>query len=349
MKNEDLSCPLPIGEHQTIQLGHGGGGRMMHSLIRQVFLSAFESPELARMEDSATFALPSNRLAFSTDSYVVDPLFFPGGDIGELAVYGTVNDLSMSGARPVYLSVGFILEEGLSLDVLRKIVLSIRRAAERAGVVISAGDTKVVNKGKADKLFINTSGIGIVPDGCTISPERIEPGDKVLLSGFIADHGVAVLSEREGLGFESSIESDAAPLNGLVASILDRSGGAIHALRDPTRGGVASVLNEFAEVARMELKIREESIPLRPAVVGACELLGLDPLYVANEGKLVAVVAADEADVIVNLMREHPLGRNAAIIGEVLSGHAGRVSMKTQVGGWRIVDMLVGEQLPRIC
>ena len=322
----------------------------MHSLIREVFLSAFNSPELARMEDSATVSLQGNRLAFSTDSYVVDPLFFPGGDIGELAVYGTVNDLSMSGARPAYLSVGLILEEGLGLDVLRKIVLTMREASERAGVVISAGDTKVVNRGKADKLFINTAGIGVIPEGCTVSPERIEPGDKVLLSGFIADHGVAVLWEREGLGCESPIESDAAPLNGRVASLLEEHGnGGVHALRDPTRGGVASVLNEFAEIAGVEIKIWEESVPLRPAVVGACELLGLDPLYVANEGKLVAVVAADQADAIVNKMREHPLGRNAAIIGEVSSGRTGRVSMKTQVGGWRIVDMLVGEQLPRSC
>ena len=322
---------------------------MMHNLIRQVFLSAFESPELARMEDCATFSLPGDRLAFSTDSYVVDPLFFPGGDIGELAVNGTVNDLSMSGAKPVYLSIGLILEEGFALEALQKIVLSMRRAAERAGVVISTGDTKVVNKGKADKIFINTSGIGVVADGCSITPTKIEPGDKILLSGSIADHGMAVLSQREGLGFEATIESDTAPLNGLVASILEGGKNAVHALRDPTRGGVASVLNEFAEVAQVEIKIHQEEIPLRPAVAGACELLGLDPLYVANEGKLVAAVAADQAEDILNSMREHPLGRDAAMIGEVSSGRPGRVSMKTEVGGWRIVDMLVGEQLPRIC
>jgi len=349
MKPENLNCPLPIGDHKTVQLAHGGGGRLMHNLIRDLFLSAFESPELAAMEDCATFSLPGGRLAFSTDSYVVDPLFFPGGDIGELAVNGTVNDLSMSGATPVYLSVGFILEEGFPIVDLRRILLSMRRAAEKAEVVIAAGDTKVVEKGKADKVFINTSGIGVLPGSCTLRPANIKPGDQILLSGTIADHGMAVMCKREGLGFEAQIESDTAPLNDLVAKILDVQKGAVHALRDPTRGGIASVLNEFAEVAELEIRLYEERIPVRPAVAGACELLGLDPVYVANEGKLIAAVAPEQADRILGALRAHQLGRDAAIVGEVVSDHPGRVSMRTEVGGWRIVDMLVGEQLPRIC
>jgi hydrogenase expression/formation protein HypE len=322
---------------------------MMNDLIRQIFLPAFDSPELARMEDSVALSLPGSRIAFSTDSYVVDPLFFPGGDIGELAVNGTVNDLSMSGARPLYLSIGLILEEGFPLESLRRIVLSIRQAAKQAEVVIGAGDTKVVNRGKADKIFINTSGIGLIDGTYTITPKRIEAGDKILLTGCVADHGIAVLSKREGLGLESPIESDTAPLNGLVSSVLGRGGDAVHAMRDPTRGGVASVLNEFAESAQMEIRIHEAAIPLRPAVAGACELLGLDPLYIANEGKFVAAVAPDQAEAVLGAMKAHPLGREAAVIGEVASGRPGLVSMKTAVGGWRIVDMLVGEQLPRIC
>lgn len=321
----------------------------MHNLIEQVFLSSLDSTELKRMEDCATFMIGGERVAFSTDTYVVDPLFFPGGDIGELAVNGTVNDLSMSGATPFCLSLGIILEEGFSMEMLRKIVASIRRAADRAGIVINTGDTKVVNKGKADKIFINTSGIGLLKSGCNINPGRIEPGDKILLSGTIADHGVAVLSQREGLGFDTPILSDTAPLNGLVTSMVQAGGDAVHALRDPTRGGVASSLNEFAEAAQLEIQIREDQIPVRPAVAGACELFGLDPLHVANEGKLIASVAPEKADLVLRAMRDHPLGRYSAIVGEVATGHAGLVSVKTRIGGWRVLDMLVGEQLPRIC
>jgi hydrogenase expression/formation protein HypE len=349
MKNADLNCPIPIAEHETIQLAHGGGGRMMHNLIEHVFLSSFQSPELAQLVDSATLSLGREKVAFSTDCYVVDPLFFPGGDIGELAVNGTVNDVCMSGATPVCLSIGLILEEGFSLKELKKITLSVRRAADSAGVRIVAGDTKVVNRGKADKLFINTAGIGVFSNSCNVSPSRIEPGDKILLSGTIADHGIAVLTSREELGFEAKIESDTAPLHELVASMVEVGGSAIHALRDPTRGGVASVLNEFAEAAQVEIRIREDRISLKPAVAGACEILGLDPLYVANEGKLIASVAADKADLVVQAMRDHPLGREAAVVGEVTEGRPGLVSMKTRIGGWRVVDMLVGEQLPRIC
>jgi hydrogenase expression/formation protein HypE len=349
MSDVDLICPLPIGTHDTVQLAHGGGGRTMRNLIEQVFLPNFQSPELARLDDSAILALGQEKLAFSTDSYVVDPIFFPGGDIGELAVNGTVNDLCMSGATPLWLSISLILEEGFSLLELERIVGSARQAADRARVKISAGDTKVVNKGKADKVFINTSGIGVFSTSCSITPSRIEPGDKILLSGTIADHGMAVLTKREGLGFDSPIESDTAPLNEIVASMLQAGGAAIHALRDPTRGGVASVLNEFAEAAQVEIQIREEAISLRPAVAGACEILGLDPLYVANEGKLIASVAAEKANIVLQSMRDHPLGRQAAIVGEVTAGRPGLVSMRTRIGGWRVVDMLVGEQLPRIC
>ena len=349
MIDTHLNCPVPINSHDTVQLAHGGGGRMMRDLIGGLFLANFHSSELAELGDAAILAFDHERLAFTTDSYVVDPIFFPGGDIGELAVNGTVNDLCMSGATPVWLSLSLILEEGLSFGDLEKIVRSIRSAADRAGVRISAGDTKVVNKGKADRVFINTSGIGILETDCTISTSRIEPGDKILLSGTVADHGMAVLTKREGFGLESPIESDTAPLHEMVASMLLVGGDAIHALRDPTRGGVASVLNEFAEAAEVEIQIHEKEIPIRPAVAGACEILGMDPLYVANEGKLIASVAAEKAELILKSMREHPFGRESAIVGEVTAGRRGLVSMKTRIGGWRIVDMLVGDQLPRIC
>ncbi len=342
-------CPLPITKHDTVQLSHGSGGKMMNDLIEQLFLWAFDNPHLRAREDQAMLDLPAGRLAFSTDSFVVDPLFFPGGNIGELAVNGTVNDISMSGATPLYLSAGFIIEEGFSLDELRRIVEAMRDAAQEAGVQIVTGDTKVVNKGKGDKLFINTAGVGVLERPFRPAAENIRPGDMILLSGTIADHGMAILSQREGLAFESPIRSDTAALNGLIAAMLEAGGEAIHALRDPTRGGVAAVLNEFAAASRLSLRIRQDRIPIDPAVAGACEVLGLDPLYVANEGKLIAVVARDKAEQVLDAMRGHALGSRSAIIGDVVEDRPGLVSMQTRIGAWRIVDMLVGEQLPRIC
>ena len=342
-------CPLPIYEHKTVQLGHGSGGKMMNDLISDLFVSAFSNELLEQMDDQAVFEVNGVRLAFSTDSFVVDPLFFPGGDIGELAVNGTVNDVCMCGARPLFLSTGMILEEGFSLDDLCRIVRSMQAAAAKAGVRIVTGDTKVVNKGKGDKIFINTSGIGVVEHPFTISAKNLKVGDRILLSGTIGDHGIAILSQREGLAFETPVQSDTAALNGLVATILEAGGSSVHAMRDPTRGGLAATLNEFAAASGVGIRVVEEKIPIRPAVQGACELLGLDPLYVANEGKLVAAVAADIAESVLGAMRAHPLARDAAIIGQVTDEKPGIVSMQTRIGSWRIVDMLVGEQLPRIC
>ncbi len=349
MNDFTLQCPLPITKHDTIQLSHGSGGKMMNDLISKLFLWAFDNPYLNKMDDQAVVEINGVRLAISTDSFVVDPIFFPGGNIGELAVYGTVNDVCMSGARPLFLSAGFVLEEGFSLDDLRKIVESMRSAAAHAGVMIVTGDTKVVNKGKGDKIFINTSGIGIVEHGFTLSSCHLQPGDALLLSGSIGDHGMAILSRREGLAFETPIESDTAPLNGLIADIIKAGGDAVHALRDPTRGGLASTLNEFAAASKVGIRIRQDRIPIKPAVAGACEILGLDPLYVANEGKLVAAVAREKAEAVLNAMRGHAFGKDAVIIGDVVADRPGLVSMRTNIGAWRIVDMLVGEQLPRIC
>jgi hydrogenase expression/formation protein HypE len=342
-------CPVPINRTERIQLAHGSGGRLMSDLIERVFMGKFNSPELHRKLDSATLPKLSKPLVFTTDSYVVDPIFFPGSDIGELAICGTVNDLSMSGACPLFISVGFILEEGLDFESLETVVTSMSRAAVEAGVEIVTGDTKVVNRGSADKLFINTSGIGCIEHHYDFVPEQIRIGDRVLLSGTVADHGIAVLTGREGLSFESSVVSDTAPLNRLVATMIAAGGEGIRVMRDPTRGGVASALNELAEAAGIEMVLSETEIPVQPAVAGACELLGFDPLYVANEGKLVAVVSPEHCEVILGAMRSHPLGRNAALIGEVVEGRAGLVSMRTAIGGSRIVDMMVGEQLPRIC
>lgn len=347
---EDFAqCPLPIRAHDTIQLSHGSGGKMMNDLIGKLFLWAFDNPYLNKLDDQAVIELNGTRLAISTDSFVVDPIFFPGGDIGELAVNGTVNDVSMSGARPLFLSAGFVLEEGFSLDELRRIVESMRAAAKAAGVTIVTGDTKVVNKGKGDKVFINTTGIGLIEHDLVVSSTNLQPGDILLLSGTIGDHGMAILSRREGLAFETPIESDTAPLNGLVKEILEAGGEAVHALRDPTRGGLAATLNEFASASKVGVRIREDRIPVNPAVAGACEVLGLDPLYVANEGKLVAVVGREKAEAVLEAMRAHPFGREAAIIGDVVADRPGLVSLQTRIGAWRIVDMLVGEQLPRIC
>lgn len=351
IKPEDFAnCPLPISAHDTVQMGHGSGGRMMNDLIARLFIWAFDNPTLGTLDDQAVLELPPGRLAYSTDSFVVDPIFFPGGDIGDLAVNGTVNDVAMCGARPLYLSTGFIIEEGLPLEDLKQIVFSMKHAAQIAGVSIVTGDTKVVPKGKADKLFINTSGVGVVEHGWNISSRNVQVGDKIILSGSVADHGVAVLSRREGLAFETSVQSDTASLAELVQVILMAGDGAIHAMRDPTRGGVAATLNEFAENSRVGIQIHESRVPVHPAVAGACEMLGFDPLYVANEGKLIAAVAPERAEPVLAVMRAHSLGHEAAIIGEVVAMESvARVTVKTRVGGWRILDMPVGEQLPRIC
>jgi len=330
-----------------ILLAHGSGGKLAHELVEKSFVKVFANPFLAKLDDSAVFDL-SGRLAFTTDSYVVSPIFFPGGDIGKLAVYGTVNDLAMAGAKPLYLSLAFIIEEGLPQAELNKIVNSTQRAAQEAGVQIVTGDTKVVNRGSADKLFINTAGVGIIPKGVDISGSKARPGDKVILSGTIGDHGIAVLSQREGLCFSTRLESDCAPLNSLVAAMLAVSPN-IHCLRDPTRGGLATSLNELAKQSKVGIRIEEERIPVREEVLAACEMLGFDPLYVANEGKLVAIVSAEDADKVLGAMLGNHYGKDAVIIGEVSEGHPGRVVMKTVLGASRIVDMLVGDLLPRIC
>ncbi len=320
----------------------------MHELIDSLFVSAFENPLLAERNDSAVFEIQGWRLAMTTDSYVVDPIFFPGGNIGSLAVHGTVNDLAMRGAKPLYITAGFILEEGLVFSDLKKIVMSMAQAAREAGVQVIAGDTKVVPRGKADKVFINTSGIGVVPAGIDLGGQNARPGDLVLINGTIGDHGMAVLCKREGLAFENEIQSDAAALNGLVDLMLDAFAG-IHVLRDPTRGGVATTLNEIAEQSGVGIRLFEEALPVREDVLGACEVLGLDPLYVANEGKVLAVVPAQGADAVLRAMQSHTLGRASCLIGEIVSDDPGRVFLRTRIGGHRLVDMLRGEQLPRIC
>jgi hydrogenase expression/formation protein HypE len=342
------SCPLPLTHHDHIVLGHGSGGKLSAELLERVFLPAFSNPTLDKLDDQAVLQVGNARLAFTTDSFVVTPIFFPGGDIGRLAINGTVNDLAMSGARPLYLAAAFILEEGLSMDELRRIVQSMSEAAKDAGVQLVTGDTKVVNKGKGDKLFISTTGIGVVERPVNISADRAQPGDKIILSGYIGDHGMAILSQRENLDFEGVIESDCAALHTLVSDMLDVSVD-IRVLRDPTRGGVATVLNEIAGRSNAGMLLRETEIPVRDTVRGACELLGLDPMYVANEGKLVAIVPADVAGAIVERMRQHALGRDARIIGQVVAENPGMVLMETEIGGTRVVDTLFGEQLPRIC
>jgi len=342
------ACPVPYSDYREIVLAHGSGGKLSQRLIQNVIFPEFRNDLLAPLHDGALLSINGARLAFSTDSYVVSPVFFPGGDIGKLAVHGTVNDLAMCGARPLYLSCGFILEEGLPMDDFRRIVRSMRDCAAAAGVTLVTGDTKVVDRGKADRIFINTSGVGLVPDGVDIRPSRATPGDKVLISGLIAVHGIAIMSVREGLQFETEIASDSAALNGLVEAMLAACAD-IHVLRDPTRGGVSSALAEIAQGAKTGITLDESKIPISEEVKGACEILGLDPLYVANEGKLLAIVPPAAADAVLAAMRAHPLGAEAAIIGEVTAGHPGFVTMKTRVGGTRVVDMLSGEQLPRIC
>ena len=330
-----------------ILLAHGSGGKLAHELVEKSFVKALANPLLAKLDDSAVFDF-SGRLAFTTDSYVVSPIFFPGGDIGKLAVCGTVNDLAMSGAKPLYLSLSFIIEEGLSQSELERIVNSVQQAAREAEVEIITGDTKVVHRGSADKLFINTAGVGIIAEGVDISGDKARPGDRVILSGTIGDHGIVVISQREGLSFSTKLESDCAPLGGLVAEMLNANPN-IHCLRDPTRGGLATSLNELAKQSGVSIRIEEERIPVREEVLAACEMLGFDPLYVANEGKLVAIVPEGDADKVLKVMQRNRYGKDAAIIGGVGAEHSGRVVMKTFLGASRIVDMLVGDLLPRIC
>ena len=332
----------------TIILAHGAGGTMSHELVESFFLKAFYNPHLEAMEDSASLDVEGGRLAFTTDSFVVSPIFFPGGDIGKLAVCGTVNDLAVAGAVPRYLSLGLIIEEGLALSDLQRIVDSIAATAREAGVQIVTGDTKVVNRGAADRIFINTSGIGVLPAGRECSARQVQAGDKVLINGYVGDHGIAVLSKREGLGFETDLESDCAPLGGLIAEML-KVCPTIRCMRDPTRGGVASTLNEIAEQAQVGIELVEGNIPVRDPVAGACEMLGFDPLYVANEGKVLAFVPAEASDAVLAAMRAHPLGEAAAIIGTVNEGEVGRVTVRTPYGAHRILDMLAGDLLPRIC
>jgi hydrogenase expression/formation protein HypE len=346
------ACPVPRSRYDHILLGHGSGGQLTAELIQRVFMPAFDNPVLAALEDQAVVSLGGNvngpRIAFTTDSFVVRPIFFPGGDIGRLAVHGTVNDLAVGGARPLFLSAAFILEEGLALADLKRIVLSMREACDEAGVTLVTGDTKVVDRGKGDQVFITTSGIGIIPEGRFLSIRAARPGDRVLVSGTLGDHGIAILSVREGIEFETVLESDSASLHDLTRVMLEAFPG-VRCMRDPTRGGLSSALNELAAASRVGVELQEAAIPLRPEVRGACEMLGLDPLYVANEGKLIAVAPPEEADRLLEVMRGHPLGRNAALIGTVVAEHPGMVVLRSLVGGERVVTMLAGEQLPRIC
>ena len=351
---EHLGCPTPLSQYDRILLGHGSGGRLTADLIQRLFVPAFANEVLSALEDQATVSLPclsgtqSPRLAFTTDSFVVRPIFFPGGDIGKLAVHGTVNDLAVGGAQPLFLSAAFILEEGLAIADLERITASMRQACDAAQITMVTGDTKVVDRGKGDQIFITTAAIGWVPDGRSLSIRSARPGDRVLVSGAIGDHGIAIMSVREGIEFETVLESDSAPLHDLTRVMLEACP-EIRCMRDPTRGGVSSALNELASASRVGVELVEAALPIRPEVRGACEMLGLDPLYVANEGKLIAVAPADAAEHLVDVMRTHPLGRNAAIIGQIVPDHPGMVTMHSVVGGERVVTMLAGEQLPRIC
>jgi hydrogenase expression/formation protein HypE len=343
-----LNCPIPINQYPVITMAHGSGGMLSHQLIDKMFRPLFDNPLLDEGHDGAVIESASGRIAFTTDSFVVNPIFFPGGNIGDLAVNGTVNDLACCGARPKYLSVGMILEDGLPVEDLWKICLSMQDAASKAGVDIVTGDTKVVEKGHGDKIYINTSGIGVIPEGVNINPSRTREGDVIIINGQIGDHGVAILSAREGLGFETRITSDTAALNGLVEQILKETI-KISVLRDPTRGGVATTLNEISTSAGAGIVLKENSLPVSPEVRGACEVLGLDPLYIANEGKILVIVPADLAGNVLNTMKQHPAGADSAIIGRVTSEHPGIVRMITSIGSSRVIDMLTGDQLPRIC
>ena len=344
----ELSCPVPLRANDTVLLGHGSGGKLSAELIRDVFLPILGNPALALLDDQAIVNVNGQRLAFTTDSFVVKPLFFPGGDIGSLAVHGTINDLAMGGAKPLFLSAAFIIEEGFAMDQLRRVVTSMQQAASAAGVAVVTGDTKVVERGKGDGLFINTTGVGLVADGVELSANSAQPGDKVLLSGSIGEHGIAILAQREGIEFETTIQSDSAALHTLVGEML-RAGRGIRCMRDPTRGGLSSALNEIAAQSRVAIELEERAIPILEEVASACELLGLDPLYVANEGKLIAIVAPQDAGAVLEAMRNHPLGSQSQMIGTVKAADASLVTMRTRLGTTRIVDMLAGDQLPRIC
>jgi hydrogenase expression/formation protein HypE len=334
--------------NDRVNMSHGSGGRAMAQLIDELFVKHFDNELLRQANDQASFEVQQGRMVMSVDGHVISPLFFPGGDIGSLSVHGTVNDVAMSGATPLYLSAGFILEEGFPLADLERIIMSMAKAAREANVPVITGDTKVVEKGKGDGVFITTTGIGVVPPGIEISGDKAKPGDAIIVSGSIGDHGVAIMSSRENLEFETTIESDSTALHGLIAAMVDAVPG-IHCLRDPTRGGLATTLNELAQQSGVGMLLQEDAIPVKPAVNAACELLGLDPLYVANEGKLICICAADDAETLIDVMRRHPLGTEAAIIGRVIEDEHGFVQMQTAFGGNRIVDWLAGEQLPRIC
>jgi hydrogenase expression/formation protein HypE len=343
-----FTCPLPAIDAETVLLGHGGGGKLSADLFHNIILPAFSNSFLDKMDDQATLEIGGARLAFTTDSFVVKPIFFRGGDIGTLAVNGTVNDLAVGGAKPLFLSAAFILEEGFPIASLQTIVSSMQRAAQRAGVQIVTGDTKVVERGSCDGMFVNTAGIGLIETNLRLSADQAQPGDVVLLSGPIGDHGIAILAEREGLSFESDILSDTAPLNSLVAALL-ATGANIRCMRDPTRGGVASSCNEIATISNVGIQLDEAAIPVRPEVRGACELLGLDPLYIANEGKLLAICVPEDAELLLAAMQQHPLGAGAAIVGKVTRANPGLLTMSTSLGTVRIVDLLANDPLPRIC
>jgi len=343
-----FACPVPLPAGGRVLLGHGSGGKLSAELLREVFLPALGNPVLDRMEDQAVVSLNGMRLAMTTDSFVVKPLFFKGGDIGSLAVHGTINDLAMGAAKPLWMSVAFILEEGLPLDVLRRVVASMHAAADRAGVQIVTGDTKVVEKGSADGMYINTTGVGLVREGISLSASQAQPGDAILVSGMIGDHGIAILAEREGLKFDTEVRSDTAALHELVGTLLEATS-EVRCLRDPTRGGLSSALTEIAGSSQAGIELQETAIPVREEVRGACEMLGLDPLYVANEGRLVAIVAADAVEEALRALQSHPLGADARTIGRVTKEHPRMVVMRTVFGTTRIVDMLTGDQLPRIC
>jgi len=342
-----LNCPLPLNPTDFVTMAHGGGGSVMQRLIEEVFCAAFDNPLPGVQHDAATFAVDGKRLAFTTDSYVVQPLFFPGGDIGSLAVHGTVNDLAMGGARPLYLSAGFILEEGLPMETLKRVVDSMAEAARCAGVAIVTGDTKVINRGSGDGLYINTAGVGVVEEGCCVSPAAIREGDCVLVNGDLARHGIAIMATREGLAFETTIESDSAPVSGEVRALFD-AGIEVHCLRDLTRGGLSSTANELVKASGLTLRLEETAIPVREDVRGACELLGFDPLYVANEGRFAAFVAGADAERAVEVLREAGAQR-PTVVGKVTAAQPPRVILRSQIGTERIIDMLSGEQLPRIC
>jgi hydrogenase expression/formation protein HypE len=343
------ACPIPITDYPNVLLAHGGGGSLSNMLVETMLAPTFANEWLDPLHDGAVVDMAAGRIAVSTDSFVIHPLFFPGGDIGSLAVHGTVNDVAMCGAQPTSLTLGLIIEEGLPMEDLWRIVTSIRGAADEAGIAVITGDTKVVDRGKGDGIYINTTGFGRIPDGIDISPARMEAGDIVIVSGTIADHGIAIMSVREGLEFETALESDSASLHGLVAAALDAGGSDVHVLRDPTRGGVASATNEIAAAAGLGIRLREADLPISDQVAAACEILGFDPLYVANEGKCLVIASASAADDVLAAMRAHPRGADATVIGEVVDDHPGRVFLTSRIGGNRVVDMISGEQLPRIC